>query len=103
MIQWLVEGHRDFLLGFQNNIENFNSKVFLSVRLFAYVIFYKYYLGQREPKKLSDFGDLFHLFYLPYCELAVVERDLCNILNQIKSNDDILATTDMSISEILCK
>jgi hypothetical protein len=57
------------------------------------VIFYKYYLGQREPKKLSDFGDLAHLFVLPYCELAVMERDLCNVLNQIKRNQDTLKTT----------
>lgn len=93
VMQWLAEDHRDFLAGFQNNIKDFHPEVFLSIRLFAHVIFYKYYLGQREPKRLSDFGDLFHLCSLPYCELAIMERDLCNVLNQIKRNHDTLTTT----------
>lgn len=93
VMQWLAENHRDFLVGFKNNIKDFHPEVFLSIRLYAYVIFYKYYLGQREPKKLSDFGDLFHLFSLPYCEIAVMERDLCNVLNQIKRNHESLTKT----------
>ena len=93
VMQWLGNTHRDFLAGFQNKIENFHPQAFLSIRMFAYVIFYKYYLGQREPKKLSDFGDLAHLCVIPYCELAIVERDLCNVLNQIKRNQDTLKST----------
>lgn len=93
VMQWLASTHRDFLVGFQNGIESFHPEAFLSVRLFAYVIFYKYYLGQREPKRRSDFGDLAHLPHIPYCELAVMERDLCNVLNQIKGHQDILKST----------
>jgi hypothetical protein len=93
VMQWLGDTHRDFLAGFQNNIGNFRPEVFLSVRLFAHVIFYKYYLGRREPNKISDFGDLSHLFIMPYCELAIMERDLCNVLNQIKRHQDTLAST----------
>jgi hypothetical protein len=93
VMQWLVEGHRGFLEAMQADISAFHPEVFLSVRLYAHVIFYKYYLGSREPKKLSDFGDLGHLFYIPYCELAVMERDLCSVLNQIKRNHDILEDT----------
>jgi hypothetical protein len=93
VMQWLVDTHRDFLVSFQNNLENFHSEIFLSIRLFAHVIFYKYYLGRREPKKISDFGDLSHLHILPYCELAIMERDLCNVLNQIKRHQDTLAST----------
>lgn len=85
-------GYRKFLIQVQQGMD-FHSEVFLSIRLYALVIFYKYYLGQREPRKLSDFGDLWHLFSMPYCKLAVMERDLCNILNQIKQHHDVLENT----------
>jgi hypothetical protein len=93
VMQWLVEDHRGFLEEMQADILAFHPDVFLSIRLYAHVIFYKYYLGNREPRKLSDFGDLGHLFYIPYCELAVMERDLCNVLGQIKRNHTILENT----------
>lgn len=63
---------------------------FKSIRLFALVIFYKYYIGKRNPKKLSDFGDLFHLYALPYCEVVVLERDLTEILRQIQRNHSVM-------------
>jgi len=93
VVQQLNFTHRDFLASFQNDIENLHAEVFLSVRLFAHVIFYKYYLGQREPEIPTDFGDLAHFAYIPYCELAVMERDLCNVLNQIKGHEDTLKST----------
>jgi hypothetical protein len=93
VIQWLSTTHRDFLAGFKDDIEKFHSEVFLSIRLFAHVVFYKYYLGRRSPKRISDFGDLAHLAPIPYCELAIMERDLCNILNQIKPHQDTLEST----------
>lgn len=93
VMQRLAPTHRDFLVGFKNDIESLHLQVFLSIRLFAHVIFYKYYLGQREPKRSSDFGDLSHLAYIPYCEVAVMERDLCNVLNQIKNHQDTLKST----------
>lgn len=93
VMQWLVENHRKFLETMQVDISLFHPEMFLSIRLYAHVLFYKYYLGNREPRKLSDFGDLGHLFYIPYCELAVMERDLCNVLNQIKRNHAILENT----------
>jgi hypothetical protein len=93
VLQWLVKDHRGFLKSMQADISQFHPEVFLSIRLYAHVLFYKYYLGNREPKKLSDFGDLGHLFYIPYCELVVMERDLCNILGQIKRNHDVLEDT----------
>lgn len=83
--QWLNTTHPDFLLG----VRGLSPNSFLSLRLYAYVVFYIYYLGRREPENLSDFGDLFHLASIPYCELAVMERDLCEVLNQIKRNADI--------------
>lgn len=93
--QWLAFDHRPFLKQIQQDISAFDDSVFKSIRLYAYILFYKYYLGQREPNKLSDFGDLFHLFSIPYCEIVVMERDLANVLNQIKSNQDILQKTEV--------
>lgn len=93
VLQWLVYDHSEFLESFRTDVSGLNFNVFYSVRLFAYVIFYKYYLGQRQPKRLSDFGDLFHLFSIPYCKAAVFERDLCNVLNQIKNKQEILENT----------
>jgi hypothetical protein len=93
VMQWLADTHRVFLASFKERPSDLHTEVFLSVRLFALVNFYKYYLGRREPTKLSDFGDEFHLFYLPYCKLAIMERDLCNVLNQVKGHQDVLNST----------
>jgi len=89
-MQWLGAINKKFLKPFIKNIKNFKPEIFLSIRIFAYTIFYKYYLQNREPNKLSDFGDLFHVFYIPYCKLAIIEKDLCDVLNQIKRNSNIL-------------
>lgn len=94
-MQWLKQLHPSFLLRYQRNASDLKTEVFLSTRLFAYVTFYKYYLNQRDVKRLSDFGDMAHLFPMPYCRLVVTERDLCNILNQIKGNTDILENTEI--------
>jgi hypothetical protein len=93
VMQWLSTTHYNFLSGFRNDAKNFRHENFLSIRIFAHVVFYKYYLGQREPNERQDFGDLSHLFVIPYCPLAFMERDLCNILNQIKGHQDILEST----------
>jgi hypothetical protein len=93
IMQWLADTHNSFLASFKDRPLDLHTEVFQSIRLYALVIFYKYYLGQREPKQLSDFGDLAHLCSLPYCKLVIIERDLCNILNQIKRNHDVLSST----------
>jgi len=49
VMQWLVYDHIEFLKEMQRNIGKFVPKVFLSSRLYGLVLFYKYYLGNREP------------------------------------------------------
>lgn len=93
-IQWLASTHYAFMRSFRENVEKLNTDVFLSIRLFALVTFYKYYMGQRQPKR-SDFGDTFHLSCIPYCRMAIMERDLCNTLQQIKRNHSALDETDV--------
>ena len=100
-IQWLSSTHRNFLRKFKDDASNLNIKVFQSIRIFGLVNFYKYYLGNRNINKLSDFGDFAHLYSIPYCDLVIIERDLCNILNQIKKNHDILQNTTIKNIDFL--
>lgn len=94
-VQWLVGTHHSFVQHFQTDITGFKVDVFRSLRLFAMVVYYKYYLGNRSPRKASDFGDLFHLYAIPYCSVAIVERDLADVLAQVKRHDRILDGTDV--------
>ena len=94
-LQSLGADHTQFLELFRGNALNLDLQVFKSLRLPAMVTFYKYYLGGREPKKLSDFGDQAHLYALPYCVAAVVERDLANVLRQIKRHQPELSATEI--------
>lgn len=87
-LQQLMENHLPFLQE-NNDASNLNFDVFLSVQILGFVIFYKYYLAGRNPKP-SDFGDTFHLHAMPYSKLVIVERDMCNILNQIKKKFNVL-------------
>lgn len=103
VFQWLSYGHRQLLKEVQQDVTKFNVSVFQSIRLYAYVLFYKYYLADREPRKLSDFGDLFHLFPIPYCEIAVMERDLANVLSQIKNTQEILGGTEIQTIDFVQK
>jgi len=101
VIQMLANINRQFLIDINKDISLLHLEVFKSIRTYAYLLFYKYYLGNREPSRPSDFGDLGHLFYLPYCRLIVMERDLCAILNQIKQNEDVLENSIIKNIEFL--
>lgn len=88
-IQELRADYLNFLDQFKEDVSQFNAETFLSVQIKAYAIFYKYYLTGRQPLA-SDFGDMFHLHAMPYCKLVVVERNMCEILNQVKRNSSVL-------------
>jgi hypothetical protein len=88
-IQELSFGYLDFLAQFKDKVANLETDAFPSIKLMGYVIFYKYYLVGQQPKD-SDFGDMFHLYDIPYSKLAIMERNMCGILNQIKKNHDAL-------------
>ena len=88
-IQWLAGLHSDFLKRFKDDPSQLVTEVFLSVQIHAYALFYKYYLHGKKVIE-SDFGDLFHLCAIPYCHLAILERDMSNVLNHIKSNYNLL-------------
>ena len=91
-IQWLCQAQPEFITSNFNKdtISNLNVELFKGVQLYAYYIFYKYYIGKREPVKRSELGDLFHLSYIPYCKMAILERDQCSILRKIQKDYPIL-------------
>lgn len=93
VFQLLGTERRAFLEKYRYDVAGLVTDVFLSLRLPALVVYYKYYLGQRVPSRQSDYGDLSHLVYPPYCPFVVMERDLCQVLNQIKKHSNILNNT----------
>ena len=86
--QWLSQTHPKFIASTftSDSFHDIKTEVFKTLQLFAFYIFYKYYIGKRKPKKLSEFGDLFHLFYIPYSKIAVLERDQCSVLRKIQND-----------------
>lgn len=100
VLQWLGQLHPAFLTQFRDDASKLSLETFLSVSTLGSVIFYKYYIHGKTPSP-SDFGDLLHLYLIPYCELAVMERDLCDVLNHIKKNHRILDHTVVRNVEFL--
>ena len=94
--QELCAVDRTFLETFRERVEDLKIEVFRSEVIRGLVTFYKYYLDQRKPKPRSDLGDLLHLYPIPYCELAVLERDLCETLRKISKHHGVLDSTAVS-------
>jgi|SRR5712692_4202510 len=88
-VQELGFSQPEFLKQFKDKVTNLKTEAFPSIKIMGYVVFYKYYLAGQEPKA-SDFGDMFQLYDIPYCKLAIMERNMCDILNQIKKNHNVL-------------
>lgn len=59
-----------------------NSGLFKAFWLHSLYIFYKYYLQNRDIALDSEWGDLFHLDFLPYCDYALMENDLQEIVEK---------------------
>jgi hypothetical protein len=94
-MQWLTASHPAFMKKLNDKGIVLKAEAFPSIQLYAYYVYYKYFLGNRKPKELSEFGDLFHLFYFPYCKLLILERDMCEILNEIKSSCKVLSGVEV--------
>jgi len=89
-LQQLQGLHDDFLQQFAGKAKTIEFDVFRSAQIMSYVVFYKYYMAGHEPKPPNDFGDAFHLHPLPYCKLALMERNMCEVLRQIKKRTKLL-------------
>ena len=88
-IQQLSGTHRQFLEQFKTDASKLRTEVLLSAQIMGLAVFYKYYLSGRTPQD-SDFGDMFHLHAMPYSKLVIVERNMCEMLNQIKRKHNVL-------------
>jgi hypothetical protein len=94
-MQWLTASHPAFMKKLNDKGVVLKAEAFPSIQLYAYHVYYRYYLGNRKPKELSEFKDLFHLFYFPYCKLLILERNMCDILNKIKSQCKVLSGVEV--------
>ena len=96
MVMQILAGlHREFLLQFKDDISQLKFENFRGIRLRSMALFYKYYLGNRKPKSTSELGDFGHLLYIPYCQLAIMEKDICNVLKQIQKSQDVISETEV--------
>lgn len=89
VLQWLAGSH----LGFTRRIVEasaFEASRFRSIRMYAYLLFWRFYLGRRTPNDKSDLGDLAHARYYPYCRAVVVESDAADTLRQIQRHTNLL-------------
>ena len=89
-VQWLRGSHPEFMNKLNEKRHLLKAELFPSIQLFAYYVYYRCYLDTKQPRTLSEFGDLLNLFYFPYCKLIILERNMCSILNKIKSHSDML-------------
>lgn len=85
----LPQKARDELVDLYNKVGN-KIDHFRAIEVYAHFIFYKYYIAGHSGRKLSDFGDLFHVFYLPFVSVAILEKGMTEILAQIKRNHSLL-------------
>ena len=95
IVQWLTARQPAFMKKLNDDGLVLEAEAFPSIQLYALYAFYKYYLGNGKSKELSEFSNLFHLFHFPYCKLIIVEREMCNILNKIKSHWKLLHDTEV--------
>ena len=85
----------------KRGFDGLDSLLFLRIRYLF--VFFKYYLHGQSPR-ISDFLDLAHVSYAPYCSVFITERNACNVLNQIKSNGLMLSDTEiLHVSDFLAK
>lgn len=94
-MKWLTESHPDFMRKLNTDGSVLKAEAFPSIQLYAYYVYYKCYLGNSKPKDLSEFGDLFQLFYFPYCKLIILENAMCSMLYKIRSHFRILDGVDV--------
>jgi hypothetical protein len=85
----------EFIRGLARQSDSLRIEAFQSLGVAPLVCFWKYYLGQRVPKRQSDFADLGHLAFAPYCRIVVMEKDLAHVLRQIQSSLPVLKGTEV--------
>jgi len=68
--------------------------------LYSLVQYCRYYLCNREPDG-NDYGDIWQTLSIPYCQYAIVEKDLHDELNQLKRYGVVLSNTEIRTIKFL--
>lgn len=98
--QWLAGSHPEFA---EEIVEarTMETSAFKTIRMHAYLVFWRFYLNRRTPNAKSDLGDQAHARFYPYCRAVVVENDAAETLRQIKKHSDLLEGVDiMSLRDL---
>ena len=69
-------------------------EIFSGSFLRASFLYYKHVLKGAKPEP-SDLGDYYQTFYIPYCAIAVVEKDMAGILHLLKKERKLLPNTEI--------
>ena len=97
--QWLTKTDHNLIKPYKdygNRVDHFRA-----IEIYAYYVFYKYYIAGHSAKETSDFGDLFHVFYLPFVSITILEKGMAEILNQIKRNHNVLDNVEIMNIEFI--
>lgn len=92
--QWLTSSHPDFA---KEIVEagTMETSGFKSIRMHAYLVFWRYYLGRRKPNPTSDLGDQAHARFYPYCRVVIVENDAAETLRQVQGQCELLDAVEI--------
>ena len=80
---------KEFAKSKLKNKEVINVNKFPSVKMTAYMVFYKFYPDNRNPDN-SDVFDFIITSICPYIDCIITEGNVCNIINKIKRNHKLL-------------
>lgn len=68
---------------------------FLGSTIKSAYMFYRYSLDSLSPEP-SDVGDIQQVFYFPYCQQIVTEKDMAGVLSRIKKDRGLLGDTKIT-------
>jgi hypothetical protein len=85
---------RSFIDEVKDDLETSDLEYFTGSFLRASYLYYKYILRGAKLKP-SDLGDYYQTFYIPYCSIAVVEKDMARILHLLKKGKNLLPNTEV--------
>lgn len=98
--QWVAKRHPYFA---RRIVEAGTTEIstFKSIRMHAYLLFWRFYLGRRTPNATSDLGDQVNARFYPYCRTVVLESDAADTLRQIQKHSNLLDDVEiMSLRDL---
>ncbi len=90
--EYLGRHFNAFLRSFSKDFSIFKAELLPSLYIRSLFLFYKYYIHDQSPID-SDFMDMAHVTYAPYCDVYVTEKNASNVLRRIKKSGAALSNT----------